>query len=1224
MFAQYFRHAISVASIVSLFGPAYTQISTAKHNIDTNITSGYWIVTIDFDFDGDPDIVACSIQSGLRWYENDGSASFTIHTISSTFNSAWSIHASDIDSDGDMDVVSSSADPKDIAWFRNNGDGTFTQRTVESNYLHAHGVYAADLDNDGDTDLMAAVWENGSVVWWENDGQENFTRHVLDGNFSSAHGIQAADVDQDGDMDIISGGGSQTAWWENLGGGQFDEHQLGSFGAFGIEAVDLDDDGDIDIMRNQRNNGDIDWFENNNNNFTERLVAGEVGEAWSQVAGDLDLDGDKDVVVAEFVPNQITYWLNNGNQNFTRMILDDTVTRPRCVNLADYDGDGDLDIAAILNKNKSVVWYEVLGSPTPQNQLTVTAPDGGEQFEAGSTITVTWSSEGDVSAVKLEYSSDAGATWNTIADNVPDSGTHNWQSPLINSTAMRVRVSEVGDATVFDVSDAVFSLIISSLQLTAPNGGEAWVGDQQETITWTSSGLVQSVTLEYSVNNGVDWTEITSTAASSGSFSWTVVDVQTSNALIRISDAADGSPSDVSDAPFSIDGSEITVTSPNGGESWFGATLQPITWTSDGNIDSVRIEYSSDGGSTWSLVIASKLNDGQLSWNVPSIASSNMVVRVSHTDDGVPSDVSNAAFTVTPQSVTVTAPNGGEEWTPGSVQNVTWTSIGVVQDVKIEHSITAGNTWQTVVESTPNDGTFQWTLPQVETETALIRISDAADGFPFDVSNGTFAIRTPGLTIVAPNGGELWNGGTEQTIRWATIGNITQVDLEYSLDAGNSWSSIVSDTVNTGTHVWHVPNQTSTIALIRIFNADDTGVFDISDNTFTTVRTALAITHPNGGEVLESGSTLQITWNSNGQISSVNLFLKASPTADATPIVENFPNSGSFSWHVPDEPATAARIRIEDAEDPGIWDESDGSFSIVRAGLTIVSPNGGESLMGGDLQAVTWQSLGDIDSVKVEYSLNAGATWFLSGIAANAGSYEWQVPNQLTTNALIRISDLSDASTYDASDDTFTIISSSLTLTAPNGGEEWLVNSTQIIAWQFSGILQTVRLEYSLNNGAAWSLLATAAPNSGSYSWTVPNFESDSVLVRISNPASGVPSDVSDAHFKITSVISSVPITRNPELLPTEFALAQNYPNPFNLGTRIEFAVPRTSEVTLNLFDLRGRLVHELHRGQLAPGVYSLVWDGRDDLGRVAPTGVYIYSVRIGNWQTSRRLMLVK
>ncbi|MCZ6819577.1 MAG: VCBS repeat-containing protein, partial [Calditrichaeota bacterium] len=472
----------------------YGQIDTQKRTIDDSFQAGYWIHTVDFDFDGDPDIVAASIKSGLKWYENDGTGAFTKHNISETFLEAWTIHANDIDGDGDMDVVAASALPKEVAWFRNNGDDTFTKRTVEEDYFETHGVFSADLDNDGDIDLMAAVWESRDVVWWENNGSQNFTRRILDGDFNSPHAIRAADLDGDGNLDIIASGGGKTAWWENNANGSFTKHQLGSFGAFSVFPVDLDGDNDLDILRNQRNNGDVDWFENDNATFTEQTIAADLGESWSQVAGDLDLDGDLDVVVAEYVPDRITYWLNDGDQNFSEVVLDNGVTRPRCVNLADYDGDGDLDIAAVLTKNTKIVWYEVLGSP--ELSLTVTRPNGGEVLEGGSTFLLEWASTGEIPDVKLEYSPDGGQAWTDIIASTPNSGSLFWIVPTAETGSALVRISDVADPAVTDESDSLFSIIVSTLTLAAPNGGESWTGGDSQTIEWSSTGAVNNVQIE--------------------------------------------------------------------------------------------------------------------------------------------------------------------------------------------------------------------------------------------------------------------------------------------------------------------------------------------------------------------------------------------------------------------------------------------------------------------------------------------------------------------------------------------------------------------------------------------------------------------------------------------------------------------------------------------------------------------------------------------------------
>ena len=106
----------------------------------------------------------------------------------------------------------------------------------------------------------------------------------------------------------------------------------------------------------------------------------------------------------------------------------------------------------------------------------------------------------------------------------------------------------------------------------------------------------------------------------------------------------------------------ITVTSPNGGESWAVGSNQNITWTSTGTIANVNIDYSTNSGSNWTPVAANTINDGSYNWTVPSTPSVNCLVRVSDAADSDPTDSSNAVFTITTSTVETvsvpTAPTG--------------------------------------------------------------------------------------------------------------------------------------------------------------------------------------------------------------------------------------------------------------------------------------------------------------------------------------------------------------------------------------------------------------------------------------------------------------------------------------------------------------------------------------------------------------------------------------
>jgi hypothetical protein len=120
---------------------------------------------------------------------------------------------------------------------------------------------------------------------------------------------------------------------------------------------------------------------------------------------------------------------------------------------------------------------------------------------------------------------------------------------------------------------------------------------------------------------------------------------------------------------------------------------------------------------------------------------------------------------------------------------------------------------------------------------------------------------------------------------------------------------------------------------------------------------------------------------------------------------------------------------------------------------------------------------------------------------------------------LIRISgNDGDTAPSDVSDGVFSIVPSpGLTLTSPNGGERLTVDTLYDITWSFSqGEVEDVILEYSIDNGASWCTIGSAAADSGSYSWTVPDNPSENCLVQVrAGDADDAPSDVSDSVFSI-------------------------------------------------------------------------------------------------------------
>jgi uncharacterized protein (DUF1330 family) len=360
----------------------------------------------------------------------------------------------------------------------------------------------------------------------------------------------------------------------------------------------------------------------------------------------------------------------------------------------------------------------------------------------------------------------------------------------------------------------------SNITVTSPNGGENWIEGEIHNITWNPPGNICSVMIEYSVNNGATWSTINESTLNDGSYSWTVPNTPSTTCKVRISDAADGTPSDQSNAVFTISLSStqsITVTTPNGGEVLQVNTGYYINWSS-GGISNIKIEYTANNGNTWDTIVSSTPNSGSYNWTVPNTPSTNCKVRISDAADGSPSDVSDSVFTINAPAkfITLLSPNGGENCKVGSSYTITWTSVGISANVKIDYSTNGSPPWTTVVSSTPDDGTYTWTVPNTPAANCKVRVSDAADPTVIDSSDAVFSIvSTTSKPTVTTNeissitstsavsgGNVVSDGGASVTARgvcWSTTPDPTVSDSKTSdgTGTGTFTSSITGLSPNT-------------------------------------------------------------------------------------------------------------------------------------------------------------------------------------------------------------------------------------------------------------------------------------------------------------------------------------------------------------------------------------------------------------------------------------------
>jgi len=673
------------------------------------------------------------------------------------------------------------------------------------------------------------------------------------------------------------------------------------------------------------------------------------------------------------------------------------------------------------------------------------------------------------------------------------------------------------------------------LTVVSPNGGESLEAAGLWEITWTSFGPVgDTVKIEYSQSNEF-YTEITPGTENDGSFMWNpVADIEDDEVRIVVTSTASPIIFDQSDEFFEISPTpapQITVTSPNGGEAYFPDGSTDITWTTSGAIiPTVSIGYTvSDGPET--LIAAGEMNDGTFDWTpIPDINSEEVRIVVTDELNPLVTDTSDEFFTVYPPTLMITDPNGGEIWTPGMVELITWESFGNTGfEVSISYTISDGLA-TVLVPFTDNDGEFLLSpVPDVESDEVRIIITSVDFPTISDSSDEFFSITIdpdPTIIVTQPNGGEEWIVGESAEITWESYGLVGfEVRIDYMID-GDPAVNIIAMTNNDGSFDWDpIPDINSDFVKIIVYSILNPLVNDESDDFFMIHGdTWIDITSPNGGEILTGVGTHEITWTSSGAITDVDIwFSSVDGDGYPHPISMFAPNTGSFMWDPVDNlNTTEGRLWIYSSTQTDIEDFSDDYFSIfgVPQELELVTPNGGEVWNIGGSETIEWTSVNLWGNIDIIYTTADGEDPIeIASDIPDTGSFTWDdIPAPPTDTARVRITSDYYPTLTDVSDDYFTLAEvASLTLTSPNGGETLDAEGTWQVTWDSTGSIANVNLLLSTDSGGIYDTdIAPGVENNGSYLWSpVANIDSTTCRIKIENADNTDIYDESDADFSI-------------------------------------------------------------------------------------------------------------
>jgi len=724
-----------------------------------------------------------------------------------------------------------------------------------------------------------------------------------------------------------------------------------------------------------------------------------------------------------------------------------------------------------------------------------------------------------------------------------------------------------------------------AVSLTYPNGGEVIHAATTIDIEWNYLNI-DNLLIEYSTDGGFEWhTVISSIPSSALKYAWKVPPTPSEKCLVRLTDILGGAQ-DESDAFFTIPVPTIEWVYPHEeGIVFYTGTVEGLEWATP-DVDDVKIEYSTDNGTNWTTITESM--DGfwrYYNWVVPDVTTSEGLFRITSVFNNEIFDVAEHNFSIQPLAVsaaakyhggsydghakrstnqdyiTLTHPVGGETWTTNSTRSISW-NFENVEDISIDISYDNGQSWSNLISSYPASAkSYDWVVAGQTSEECKIRVTDIRTGVE-DISPEVFTIPPPVLTITYPQDGDVLMAQTIEGLEW--IGDdITTVRIEYSLDGGETWLSITNSVAGNWNYFnWVIPNVEQDNVLLKITDLDNEANSDVLTTGFSimpltlstpakykggsydgyTVRNSLAdsvqILSPNGGEIFLSSQTYPIEWTYNN-VDNFKIEFSYDNGNSWSVVTPSVPASAlKYNWVVPSQPSQYCKIRLTCLDNNEVTDESDAVFTIPYPMVNIIYPVPGVTLENGTIESIEWESPAS-ETVKIEFSDDGGETWGVVNESVNGhwGYYNWVVPDSISSQCMLRITDNQNEDFTAQSQGVFAIkeltpttpakfrggsydgyalnifLDQHLLVRKPNGWEAYLANEPIPIRWTHLNIDGTMRVDVTQDNEQTWQTLASGIPvEQGNYTWAGGREASSWNKIRVVHET-GLWQDKSDNFF---------------------------------------------------------------------------------------------------------------
>jgi len=547
-------------------------------------------------------------------------------------------------------------------------------------------------------------------------------------------------------------------------------------------------------------------------------------------------------------------------------------------------------------------------------------------------------------------------------------------------------------------------------------------------------------------------------------------------------------------------------------------------------------------------------------------------------------------------SITVVSPNGGENWPIWSTQNIRWITSGPIREVKIEYSIDNGFLWNEVIDSTKNDSSFSWIIPNNPSANCLVRISNASNGEPFDNSDSSFQICAPTLKTMLGVGSSGWNMvslplSPEYPAPDAVFGDdVTPLNI-WTYNPDND-ELVYPDSIELGKGYW--------IMVFEDTEVDVTGLLAPNDEPYI-----LHLVPKKSGWLLIGNP-----FSTEIKLTNIRIgYDQQIATLEQAHAME-WVYKDLFEWHKKSVEGDYDQYKIVSLPNDRLHPWQSYWLLVLRECDLLLYPFEPLTLNSGDF-LVTERFTNSMERWKVQFIAHA--------------------EQMADTENYLGVSNTAQ-DTYDVADlPELPVPPYSISLFFPH--EDWQQNSTRYA--------QDIRTPIDSDKSKTWDIEIVNSFSSGEITLTwqgVTNVPEEYEFQLVDKDHPGMlydmrqtrqiqytsPKESMVRHFQVAVRRSTSGVTSKKPDLAEAYALFQNFPNPFNEETAINYDLPISSKVIIEIYNLSGKRVKTLIDEDKPSGKHTVYWNGRDEQGCAATSGIYLYQLKVNNFVSAKKLVLLK